>query len=807
MNSWLHHRLVGFLVACFAIVACCGGSLPARAAPVAATAGQQVAAQARTSPAVEQPDIHLSAERALSRAVTGYDFDRLQELSSLREELARARDRSRTLADNGTLQTRILEAEIAALGPLPAEGKSEPIAVSERREQLDRLLATHFGPVLAARQRQARAAVLVDELDARIGAMQRDRLFQYNASPLDPRSWIKAAVGLSQDAVRAASALSAVWGGADAGRAKAQALLAALFAVLSVVAGFLLPRRVLRWIDGLSRTTSSPSKRLLLILFHDLVAAAFLAVAVMLIALAVILILQPVLPQLAWIELALLLAVASLIVMVAAWLGQSVLLSPFEELRIVHLEQADAERGCRLIRWLGLFVAVEAIIKILELRGYSSLAVTNMASALVALVGAWCAWQLTHVLRKRRAEPPADVPDSADDSPVRSPETIDFVGPIGRLARIVMLVTALAALAGFVALALEMFSSTVMTLALVAVLIYLQRTIHLVAKLLADGALGRFRGILHFVPMLSGILLTLAALPLLAIIWGYQSQEIGDALVALRVGIEFGDIRISFADVVTFALVFFAGYIVTRWVQRILRLSILPQFAVDAGATAAIVTIIGYVGIIAAALIAIATTGLDLTSLAFVAGALSVGLGFGLQSVVENFTSGIILLLERPVREGDWIEVGEHSGIVRKISVRSTRLETWDRHDIIIPNSQLVTESVKNLSLGDHAGRIVMDVSVAYDSDLQRVRELLLEIAAAHEQVLDEPPPAVTLDRFGDNAIQLRLFSFVSDVTIGPGVRSALNFEIARRFPDEGIRIPFPQREVHVWNETVPAPQ
>ncbi|MBH0114962.1 mechanosensitive ion channel [Novosphingobium sp. YJ-S2-02] len=223
----------------------------------------------------------------------------------------------------------------------------------------------------------------------------------------------------------------------------------------------------------------------------------------------------------------------------------------------------------------------------------------------------------------------------------------------------------------------------------------------------------------------------------------------------------------------------------------------------DAGAEEALLTFLGYLGMRLVAVIAIATTGLNLSSLAFVVGALSVGLGFELQSVVENFTSGILLLIERPIKVGDWIEVGEHSGIVRRIAVRSTHVETFDRHQIIIPNSQLISGVVKNRSFTSGPSRIVVPVGVAYGSDLDRVGKVLLEIAHEIPGVLSFPEPVYVMDGFGDSSINVKILAFMGDALEAAPVLSACNLEIARRFAREGIEIPFPQRDLHLrtWLE------
>ena len=183
------------------------------------------------------------------------------------------------------------------------------------------------------------------------------------------------------------------------------------------------------------------------------------------------------------------------------------------------------------------------------------------------------------------------------------------------------------------------------------------------------------------------------------------------------------------------------------------------------------------------------------------------GIGFGLQSVVNNFVSGLILLFERPIKTGDWIVVGDIEGYVKSIRIRSTQIQTFDRADVIVPNSDLISNPVTNWMLKEARGRIRVPVGVAYGSDTEKVRDILLEVASGHDMVIKDgsaPEPQVRFRGFGDSSLDFELRCHIEHIDNRMLVISDLNFAIDKAFREHGIEIPFPQRDIHVRTWTAP---
>ncbi len=292
--------------------------------------------------------------------------------------------------------------------------------------------------------------------------------------------------------------------------------------------------------------------------------------------------------------------------------------------------------------------------------------------------------------------------------------------------------------------------------------------------------------------------MALFGLFLVAPFWGIPYRDMTDEILSAAKGFRIGTITFSPIAIATALAVFFVGMTVTRMIQRKLLDGVLPETRLEIGLQYSLTAGIGYFGFIVAAALAVAVAGVDLTNIALIAGALSVGIGFGLQNIVNNFVSGLILLVERPISVGDWVVIGSREGRVKRISFRATEIETWQRASVIIPNAEILSTAVMNWTLNDRTGRIEIPVGVAYGSDTEKVRDVLLACAREHQRILIDPPPAVLFRAFDDSSLSFELRCFTDNVMERLVTVSDLLFAIDRRFRAEGIEIPFPQRVVHI---------
>lgn len=294
------------------------------------------------------------------------------------------------------------------------------------------------------------------------------------------------------------------------------------------------------------------------------------------------------------------------------------------------------------------------------------------------------------------------------------------------------------------------------------------------------------------------LLVLLIGAPLIALQWGFNWIDITSTMYRLFTSITIGSFSISLLSIFLGVLLFFAGFLATRQLQHWLDRNVMAKSRIDSGVRNSIRTVTGYAGIAVAGLVGISVAGFDLSNLAIVAGALSLGIGFGLQNIVNNFVSGLILLVERPFKVGDWVVTGSTTGMVRRISVRATEIETFQKQTVILPNSELINNSVGNWTHRNHLGRVDIAVGVSYGSDPRFVHGLLMEIAEADRSVLKVPAPVAVFVGFGDSSLDFELRVHIQDVFEGLVVSTRLRFAIFEAFKEHGIEIPFPQRDINI---------
>ena len=710
----------------------------------------------------------LAADRVSSKA-----------LESLRERIVSWRSTFGTAQNTNSAQIETVKAQIAALGPVPTEENPDAPEIAERRKTLTDQLARLQAPGLAAVEAHRRADGLIRQIDARIRARQASELLRLSPTPANPGNW-PAGLAVLTDGMRT------LWKEADeawnnpARRTELKNKLPVI-ALLLAIAGVLMVRGP-DFIERLSvRLLTRTALR-----GGDIVAAVVSLGQVIVPVLGMILLVAAIratgmtgirsraligaLPE------------AAFFFFTLRWLASWLFRSEAGEASFLTSRPAEARFHVHMI---ALMAALEAFRRafITEVRPPLSMAAQAVWAAPFVCILAIFLFRLGLLLR------PAPSPAGPAGTEFRD----KILRLVGSAVVAVSVVAPALAIVGYVAAANALIWPTVASLGLFGLILLLQRfatDIYLVAT--RSGEEGREA----LLPVLIGFGLTILALPVFALVWGARTATLSELWTRFSEGLTLGETRLSPAVLLTFLLIFAIGYAMTRLTQGALRSAILPRTRLDKGVQNALVSGLGYLGIFLAALVAITGAGIDLSALGYVVGALSVGIGFGLQNIVQNFVSGIILLIERPISEGDMIEVNGQTGIVKGISVRSTWIETFDRTDVIVPNADLVSGVVTNLTRRNLTGRLILPVGVAYGSDSRKVAAILLEIVEAQPLVAVDPPPGVHLVGFGPDSLNFEIRAILSDVNFKMSVQTEMLHQIYHRFAAEGIELPFPQREI-----------
>lgn len=728
------------------------------------------------------------AQRAESALEAGRASDSAFE--DLRGQIAQWRSRFLEAQNQNQSRIRTIQSQIDALGPVPAEGETESEEVAARRAELNQQLALLRAPIVAAEEAYNRADGIIGEIDALIRARQTDKLFELGPLPVLPENWATAWTEVLQAWRATVTEITKSWN-SDVRQVEIRSNLPLVLLLLAVglvlvfrgrtwarTAGYWMRHNTSRGGAVFSFMVSVGQIALPLIGLLALTEAIF-ATGIPGVRLTLLLDKLP-----AW----------GGVILGLRWLADR-LFSQHDGDRMLPMPRPQRREARVYATLLAIFLVLrDAVREFASVEGFSD-ATTAVLNFPVIVATALIMFRLGQLMIRHIRF------DSQNTERAVRARVVAF---FGRLVILVSLVAPVLAVAGYGTAADQLIFPAISTLGLLGLIVVMQRFTNDLYRFLmrqsdedADS----------LIAVLIGFLLALAAVPFLALIWGARVADLTELWTRIGEGFAVGDSRISPMDFFVLILVFVVGYMATRLLQGALKNSILPKTKIDAGGQNAIVSGIGYVGIFVAALVAITSAGLDLSSLAIVAGALSVGIGFGLQNIVSNFVSGIILLIERPIAEGDWIEVGGTHGTVKRISVRSTRLETFDRFEVIIPNADFVSGRVANYTRGNSIGRIVIPVGVAYGSDTRKVERLLLNIARHHDQVLMNPEPAVDFIGFGADSLDFQIRAVLYDIGEGLNVRTEMRHQIVEAFAKENIEVPFAQRDIWLRNPEALAPQ
>jgi len=491
-------------------------------------------------------------------------------------------------------------------------------------------------------------------------------------------------------------------------------------------------------------------------------------------------------------------------------LGASVLLPNQPSWRLFPIDDATARR-LRKYTWATAALAwLSSMLLVINRASQTSESATVAADGLIALAYAALILailtSLSRLRRRQYAEAAAQA--LADAQPPPPGPHGGVLALVGVLVRVVVVVALLAALLGYIHLGLFITRQIIWITMIVGAVRLLMTFADDFALWLfasegrigraANGAFGVRSSSLEQAGVLTSallrVLLLLIGIGALLIPFGTNVSVVSDWFSLLSNGIRLSDkVVLHPGEIVRAVLVLLLGLGVMQYLHRWLTQTYLPKTELDDGSRNSISTVARYVGIILAALWALTALGIGLERIALVVSALSVGIGFGLQAITQNFVSGLILLAERPVKIGDWVKIGDQEGDVRKISVRSTEIQVGDRSTLIVPNSELITKTLRNMTLAGPLGRVQIQFAVSLGTDVTKLRALLLELYAEHPGVLQDPAPSVFIDSIASGHVTLNSFAYVASPRLVYGTRSDLFFSLLQRLAEEGIALESPQ--------------
>ena len=718
------------------------------------------------------------------------------ELVEARDALRLLRTNARNAEENFSKQLDQINSQIETLGPVPEGDVVDTPDVAGRRKALSDQQAELNALSAQARLNINDAARLLDGLTTRQRETFVEEIFHVENSVFHPRQWI----AIKNDAQSLVSKLpkhAAKWMGERKEANKWRGDLARAAGIGSLIVFLFWPLRI--WLRNklrseLTLTNPKYASRYLGLLLR--VASRMIPAAIVALIVYTILIDTNFVPQ-AYRGYLKTIIFAGLTVLLAESSAVALFNPLAPKWRIISLNDEAAKQARRLSVWAVATYALGHILSKMTIFDGSALGVDNAAmifTSIGVVILLFIATRKTHwFLLEGREE---DISSTA----------VHGWSKLRHLGMPFSILISLSLVFGYQHLAYFLSQRGVLFIGIIIWIWVLRRGLTLLLAEYETAALAKDpdtpsasrQAMVYWVGLVMDGVILLTIIPIALLFIGTDTYSVRAGLIDAFTGIQIGNFTLSLADLLMAAVTFITILFVTRFLQRNLDTRLFSKSHADVGFRNSFRTLLGYVGLIVAIFAAVGVLGLDFSKLAIIAGALSVGIGFGLQSIVNNFVSGLILLFERPIKVGDWVVASSGEGIVKSISVRSTEIETFDRASVIVPNSELISSSVKNLTHKNKIGRVVVPVGIAYGSDAKKVRELLLKIAADNSVILSYPEPFVYFKKFGASSLDMELRVFIRDVSKSPIIRNDLRFEILDVFRKEKIEIPFPQHDLHL---------
>ncbi|MCH1908806.1 DUF3772 domain-containing protein [Stenotrophomonas sp. Y6] len=770
-----------------------------------------VAAAVDTATEAPSPQARITqAERALQAVRRSLDdADAPETLRTLSEQALQAKRDADAAVAALAPQLEQIDARIAQLGPLD-DGATEERSISRQRGALDQQRSQLDADIKRGKLLAEDARQLSDSIEKTRAQQFGEQLGRKVGSPLSPALWRQFAASLPDDLARLQGLYRQAAGGLKAAVAAhgwTAPLVGAGLALLMVFPLRLWLRRLGRRYAASELAPDGRLRRSGLAVWLLLVGTLLPGFAAMVVVASLrgISAIPPRLESVADIF-----VMASFVAAFYAALAASLLVPHRPSWRLLGIDDVAALHLRRFAWGAAGLTWLSALLREINRSARTSTVSTVTLDGLVALsyVALIMAALVTLArLHRRRAAAAAQAEQeagTADGRPPRATRSGWLV--LARLGGHLTVLSALVAtLLGYLNFAMFVAQQMVwVTVVVMAVALLTRFADDLSLWLFApDSAFGRTlrlsTGVSPARLEQAGVLLsaalriTLVLLGVAAVVvWFGNTAALTAWLDTLNTGLKIGGQTLRPAALLWAVVVLLLGLGLMKVLQQWLVDTWLPKTGLDTGARNSISTVARYLGIALAVLWSLATLGIGFEKLALLASALSVGIGFGLQAITQNFVSGLILLAERPVKIGDWVKIGDQEGDIRRISVRSTEIQVGDKSTLIVPNSELITKTIRNMTMANALGRVQIQFSVPLGADVGRVRQLLLDLFAGHEKVLADPAPSVFIDSISGGLVALNCFAYVSSPRAVYGVRSDLLFELLRATAEQGIALVTP---------------